>query len=223
MFVFIFKLVATLSLLAFSVAQAQSSVSTDPRTNIQTALAQPDAQPGTHGAGSGKLIPFQKEVNLIGGVSQSGGTGLVAQTRSAFGFVYFRAFTPPKAGHFVLRMLADTLVTGVKSSTQPLLGLETDTNASALLIRFGFSGCYLPTATSMLCMDDGPRITWLQADETSRHVLGSFPLGLSAHLALWESVPLHFRAEFGQWNFKNRSLTNNSFLNLYWLGVGYAW
>jgi hypothetical protein len=72
-------------------------------------------------------------------------------------------------------------------------------------------------------MDDGPRITWLQAGETSKHVLGSFPLGLSAHLALWEKMPLHFRAEFGQFDFVNRGLKNNSFVNLYWLGAGYAW
>ena len=51
-------------------------------------------------------IPFQKEVNLIAGVSQSGGTGLKSHTTSALGFVYFRAFTPPEAGRFVLRMLA---------------------------------------------------------------------------------------------------------------------
>ena len=168
-------------------------------------------------------IPFQKEVNLIAGVSQSGGTGLKSHTTSALGFVYFRAFTPPEAGRFVLRMLADTVVTGVKSSTQPLLGLEPNTSASALLIRFGFSGCYLPNAVSMLCTDDGPRITWFQSGDTSRHVLGSFPLGLSAHLSVWENYPLHFRAEFGQWNFVNRRFKNNSFMNLYWLGAGYAW
>jgi len=178
---------------------------------------------GQESHASDDLIPFQKEVNLTAGVSQSGGTGLQARTTSALGFVYFRAFTPPQAGRFVLRMLADTLVTGVKSSTQPLLGLETNTSASALLIRFGFSGCYLPNAVSMLCMDDGPRIAWFQSGDTSRHVLGSFPLGLSAHLSVWPNYPLHFRAEFGQWNFVNRRFKNNSFMNLYWLGAGYAW
>lgn len=169
------------------------------------------------------VIPFQKEVNLIAGVSQSGGTGLKSQTTSAFGFVYFRAFTPPQAGRFVLRMLADTVITGVNTTTQPLLGLEANTKASALLIRFGFSGCYLPTATTLLCMDDGPRITWLQSGSTSRHVLGSFPLGISAHFAHWVKVPLHIRAEFGQWDFVNRGVKNSSFLNVYWIGAGYAW
>lgn len=172
---------------------------------------------------SQELIPFQKEVNLLAGTSQSGGTGLQAQANSMFGFVYFRAFTPPQQGRFVLRMLADTVVTKLKSSSQPLLGLDSNTSATAVLIRFGFSGCYLPSAISMLCMDDGPRITWLQSGDASKHVLGSFPLGISAHLALWEQYPLHFRAEFGQWDFVNRRTKNNSYLNLYWLGLGYAW
>jgi hypothetical protein len=167
--------------------------------------------------------PFLKEVTLIGGVAQTFGDGLQRGTAPLAGFIYYRAFTPPQAGKFVLRMLADTVVTELTPNRTPLAQLEEDRFTRAILVRFGFSGCYVPSALWLLCMDDGPRVAWLNQGTTNAQVLGSFPLGLSVHSGHAHPMSLHLRAEFGWWKSSVKGFAQQSNLNLFWLGAGYHW
>lgn len=167
--------------------------------------------------------PFMKEVSLIAGVAQTSGNGLQNLTPPLGGFIYYRAFTTPQPGKFVLRMLADTVVTELTPNQTPLAQLEQERAARAILVRFGFSGCYVPSALWLLCMDDGPRVAWLNQGNTNAQVLGSFPLGLSIHSGHIHPISLHFRAEFGWWKSKENGVAKQSNLNLFWVGSGYHW
>ncbi|MBM3381667.1 MAG: hypothetical protein FJY29_04420 [Betaproteobacteria bacterium] len=167
--------------------------------------------------------PFMKEVSLIGGVSQASGSGLKNLKAPLGGFIYYRAFSAPQPGKFVLRMLADTVVTQLTPNQTPLAQLEAERSTRAVLVRFGFSGCYVPAPLWLLCMDDGPRVAWLDQGSSNAQVLGSFPLGLSVHSGHAHPIALHLRAEFGWWKSKINNVSQQSNLNLFWLGVGYNW
>jgi hypothetical protein len=183
---------------------------------VSKATASPDPSPNS--------APFLREANLLAGVAQSGGDGLQSKNRPLIGFIYYRAFTAPQPGRFVLRMLADALLTDVTpSSTTPLSGLQSETVARAALVRFGFSGCYVPDAVWLVCMDDGPRVTWLNQGKQNAQVLGSFPLGVSLHSGHFYPLAVHARAEFGWWKTVQQNKTQKSHLNMFWAGAGYSW
>lgn len=167
--------------------------------------------------------PFLREVNLLAGVSQSGGDALEKRTPLLYGFNYFRAFSKPKAGRFTLRMIADTLVTPFTFSSAPLPGFDAGKEARAILVRFGFSGCYVGEHTWLACMDDGPRIGWVKQGSVNAQVLGNFPLGVSLHSGAFHPLSLHVRAEFGTWDVRLQGEEQKSQMNFYTLGAGYSW
>lgn len=168
-------------------------------------------------------MPFMREANLLIGSAHSGGDGLKTSVEPLVGFIYFRAFTPPQPGKFVLRMLADALLTQITPSDLPLADLAPGEKARAALVRFGFSGCWVPDALWLLCMDDGPRVTWLNQGTQNAQVLGSFPLGLSVHSGHAHPVSLHARAEFSWWKSVRMNTHKRSTLNMFWMGAGYSW
>lgn len=168
-------------------------------------------------------IPFMREANLLVGTAFSGGDGLESSSKPMLGFIYYRAFTPPKERRFVLRMLADALITELKTSGAPLANLANATNTRAMLVRFGFSGCWVPNTLWLACMDDGPRVTWLSQGEQDAQVIGSFPLGISVHAGHLHPISLHSRAEFGWWKSTKNNQNQRSTLNFIWLGAGYSW
>ena len=167
--------------------------------------------------------PFMREANLLAGSAQSGGDGLEKSTQPLVGFIYYRAFTPPKERRFVLRMLADALITQLKTSSTPLANLGASEKSRAMLVRFGFSGCWVPDQLWLLCMDDGPRVTWFDQGTKNAQVIGSFPLGISVHSGHLHPVSVHSRIEFGWWKSVKENQAQRSTLNLLWLGAGYSW
>ncbi|MEY4064527.1 MAG: hypothetical protein RIR26_735, partial [Pseudomonadota bacterium] len=166
---------------------------------------------------------FLREVNLLSGVALSGGDALEKRISLMYGFNYFRAFSKPQSGHFTLRMIADTLVTPFTFSSAPLPGFEGGKEARAILVRFGFSGCYVGENMWLACMDDGPRIGWVKQGTSNAQVLGNFPLGVSLHSGAFHPMSLHARAEFGSWNVRLNGKEQKSHMNFYTLGAGYSW
>ncbi|NBW81108.1 hypothetical protein EBR21_05075 [bacterium] len=167
--------------------------------------------------------PFSREISLLGGVAKGDGVGLQKITPPTYGFLYARSFKDPEPGRFLLRVIADTLWTRLKTSEQSIAFLAPNESTSAVLIRFGFSGCWLWSAQWMACLDDGPRIAWLSQGSTNTHVLGSFPLGLSIHNADYYPWSFVARAETGRWNSREKGSDRSSELNFLLVGTGYNW
>lgn len=167
--------------------------------------------------------PFAREISLLGGISQSSGDGMEGRTAPAAGFLYARSFAVPEPEHFLLRMIADTVWSELTTSAQPLAHLAPQKKATATLVRFGFSGCYVWTTAWMACMDDGPRISWLNQGSSDAQVLGSFPLGLSAHNASFFPWIITTRVEFGRWDSREQGTAKKNVFNFWVGGVGYNW
>jgi hypothetical protein len=167
--------------------------------------------------------PFSREISLLGGISKGGGNGLEKASNSSLGFLYARSFAKPEPGRLLLRVIADTLWTRVKTSEQSIAFLAPQQSTSAVLIRFGFSGCWLWSPEWMACMDDGPRMSWLSQGSQNAHVLGSFPLGISLHNADFYPWSLVVRAETGRWNSRVSGTERNSDLSLLLVGTGFSW
>lgn len=168
-------------------------------------------------------VPFSREISLIGGISQSSGPGVERSIRPASGFIYARSFTLPEPNRFLIRVIADTIWTDLTTSYRPLSQLAPERKAVATLIRFGFSGCYLWSTTWMACMDDGPRISWLNQGTSDAQVLGSFPLGVSVHNGELFPWILSLRGEIGRWQSREKGVQFKNDLSLLWLGAGYNW
>lgn len=167
--------------------------------------------------------PFSKEVSLLAGISQGYGDGLSKTTSPAYTFFYARSFKEPKAEHFLLRVIADTIVTELTTSANPIALLEASKSTTAVLIRFGFSGCYLWSNVWMGCLDDGPRLTYLLQGSTNAQTLGSFPLGASLHYGGLFPWIITSRAEHGRWDSREKGVSKNNSVNLFLLGAGYNW
>ncbi len=167
--------------------------------------------------------PFSREISLLGGVSRGNGSGLEGTTSPAAVFWYARSFKQPKPDSFLVRVIADTIISELKTSSEPIANLAANRETQALLIRFGFSGCYLWGSEWMGCLDDGPRMSYLMQGKTDAQVLGSFPLGISFHAGSLYPWMLMARAELGRWESRKNGVTQNNTLALYLLGVGYNW
>lgn len=168
--------------------------------------------------------PFVRDISLLGGLAHSRGPGVENAIQPALGFFYARSFSAPQPEHFLLRVIADGLWTHVTpSDTKPLAHLAESQQAQALLVRFGFSGCYLWSFTNLICLDDGPRISWLSQGKNNAQNLGSFPLGLSYHNA--KLLPWIFmsRIEFGRWSSRENGSQQHNALSFLLLGFGYQW
>lgn len=169
-------------------------------------------------------VPFTREISLLAGVSKATGGGVESTPQPAFAFLYARSFAVPKAEHFLLRMIADTIWTQLKTSnSQPLAHLAAGRTARATLVRFGFSGCYVWSMSWMACMDDGPRISWLSQGTSDAQVLGSFPLGVSVHNADFFPWVLTLRGEYGRWDTRENGKQLNNQMSYAIFGAGYNW
>jgi hypothetical protein len=168
-------------------------------------------------------IAFSKEVSLLAGVSGSQGSGLNRTSEPAFAFFYARSFKEPKPDQFLLRVIADTIVTELKTSTTPLSLLNASEQVTAVQIRFGFSGCYLWGTDWMACLDDGPRLTYLLQGSSNTQTLGSFPLGATAHYGGLFPWIITSRAEYGRWDSREKGLSKSNSQTLFLLGAGYNW
>jgi hypothetical protein len=167
--------------------------------------------------------PFSKEVSLLGGISRGRGDGLSPTTAPASAFFYARSFKDPKPEHFLLRVIADTVVTEFKTSSTPISLLSPLEPVTAVLIRFGFSGCYLWNADWMGCLDDGPRLSYLLQGSSNSQTLGSFPLGGSLHFGGFFPWMVTTRAEYGRWDSKVKGAAKNNTASLFLIGAGYNW
>ncbi|MEN9809827.1 MAG: hypothetical protein RLZZ488_1394 [Pseudomonadota bacterium] len=180
--------------------------------------------PSRASAAESDSVPFTREVSLLAGVSKATGGGVEQTPQFAGAFLYARSFAVPKAEHFLLRMIADTIWTQLKTSnSQPLAHLAAGRIARATLVRFGFSGCYVWSMSWMACMDDGPRISWLSQGNSDAQVLGSFPLGVSLHNADFFPWVLTLRGEYGRWDTRENGKQLNNQMSYAIFGAGYNW
>ncbi|MFZ9521476.1 MAG: hypothetical protein ACO3A4_13460 [Silvanigrellaceae bacterium] len=177
----------------------------------------------TPGMAAEEHPPFSREISLLVGPAYGGGDGLQSESNTSFGFLYARSFNKPEPERFLLRVIADTLWTSLKTSEKSIAVLSPNTSTSAVLIRFGFSGCWLWSTAWMACLDDGPRISWLSQGSKNAHVLGSFPLGLSVHNADLHPWSFVVRAETGRWNSRQNGSDRNSDLSFVVMGAGFSW
>jgi|GEM_PF-638151 len=167
---------------------------------------------------------FERDVSLVGGFSKTSGNAVAANTLPLAGFLYTRSFTQARAGHFVLRMLADALWTSLTpSDSQPLAHLRSGGKVTATHVRFGFSGCYNFDDLWLMCMDDGPRVSWLAQNSENAQVLGSFPLGVSLHSASLHPWTTHVRGEIGHWTSHENGQKSSAVFLFGWVGLGYNW